>query len=107
MADNNAETSLAQSPPPDVDDEVNDSINPNPDPPSSETQGRSTDTMNLDGSGDSNTLPASLQVDAATGADEVEARIPQKKDATLKELLGKMDDYAPIVSCSASVLRIN
>lgn len=26
-----------------------------------------------------------------------ESRIPQKKDATLREFLGKMDDYAPIV----------
>jgi len=27
----------------------------------------------------------------------VEPRIPAKKDATLREFLGKMDDYAPIV----------
>ncbi|KAF2094956.1 transcription initiation factor IID, TAF10 subunit [Rhizodiscina lignyota] len=27
----------------------------------------------------------------------LEARIPAKKDASLKELLGKMDDYAPII----------
>jgi transcription initiation factor TFIID subunit 10 len=27
-----------------------------------------------------------------------EARIPTKKDATLREFLSKMDDYAPIVS---------
>jgi transcription initiation factor TFIID subunit 10 len=38
-----------------------------------------------------------------------EARIPTKKDATLREFLSKMDDYAPIVSylltacCSRSI----
>lgn len=29
-----------------------------------------------------------------------EPRIPVKKDVTLREFLGKMDDYAPIVSSS-------
>jgi len=46
--------------------------------------------MNLDGA-----------IDATSGTNEVphpvEARIPAKKDATLREFLGKMDDYAPIV----------
>ncbi|KAI9726764.1 MAG: hypothetical protein M1828_000620 [Chrysothrix sp. TS-e1954] len=49
------------------------------------------------------------ELDAAGGGDptatqqprsdppEVEARIPQKKDATLREFLGKMDDCAPII----------
>lgn len=101
-----ADTGLANSPPHDIDEEVNDSINPNPDASSSETQGRPDDTMNLDGSADSNQLPASLQADAPTAADEVEARIPQKKDATLKEFLGKMDDYAPIVSRSVASLPV-
>lgn len=86
---------LANSPAAAEDEEVNDSIKQEPDPSSSETQGRGDDSMNLDGSADQ--LPASLQADNAVPADEVEARIPQKKDATLKEFLGKMDDYAPIV----------
>ena len=28
-----------------------------------------------------------------------EPKLPTRKDASLKEFLGKMDDYAPIVSC--------
>lgn len=87
-------TGLANSPAAAEDEEVNNSIKQEPEPSSSETQGRG-DSMNLDGSADQ--LPASLQADNAVPADEVEARIPQKKDATLKEFLGKMDDYAPIV----------
>lgn len=31
-----------------------------------------------------------------------EAKLPTRKDASLKEFLGKMDDYAPIVSFSPS-----
>ena len=92
-ATNGAE--LGNSPPADVDEEVNNSIKPDPEPSSSDTQGRGDAAMSLDGSSDQ--LPASLQIENATAADEVEARIPQKKDATLKEFLGKMDDYAPIV----------
>lgn len=29
-----------------------------------------------------------------------EPKLPTRKDTSLKELLGKMDDYAPIVRCS-------
>lgn len=37
--------------------------------------------------------------DATTeGLPTLETRIPAKKDASLREFLGKMDDYAPIVS---------
>ena len=100
VAETNAESSmagLANSPPPEPEEDINNSIVTNPDPSSSETQGRGDDSMNLDGAGDSNQLPASLQADGANGTEEVEARIPQKKDATLKEFLGKMDDYAPII----------
>ena len=50
------------------------------------------DAMNLDGAND----------DAPNGVPEpaaaFEQRIPAKKDATLREFLGKMDEYAPIVS---------
>lgn len=95
--DTGADAGPSKSPPADMDDEVNDSIQPNPDPSSSETQGRGDDTMNLESTIETDTLPASLQADAPTGAEEVEARIPQKKDVTLKEVLAKIDDYAPIV----------
>lgn len=44
------------------------------------------DNMNVDGTND-----------IETAAPTLESRIPAKKDATLREFLGKMDDYAPIV----------
>jgi transcription initiation factor TFIID subunit 10 len=51
------------------------------------------DAMNLDGAAD-----AEPAVNGITDAAQTfEARIPAKKDATLREFLGKMDDYAPIV----------
>jgi transcription initiation factor TFIID subunit 10 len=43
------------------------------------------DTMNIDVNG------------IAEPTQTFEARIPAKKDATLREFLGKMDEYAPIV----------
>ncbi|TID21668.1 transcription initiation factor IID TAF10 subunit [Venturia nashicola] len=51
------------------------------------------------------TQPDSMNIDSANDTkpeeDEankpVEAKIPAKKDATLREFLGKMDDYAPII----------
>jgi transcription initiation factor TFIID subunit 10 len=51
------------------------------------------DTVNLDGAADAE--PAVNGIADATQT--FEARIPAKKDATLREFLGKMDDYAPIV----------
>jgi hypothetical protein len=52
------------------------------------------DTMNIDGAAD-----AEPAVNGITDAAQTfEARIPAKKDATLREFLGKMDEYAPIVS---------
>lgn len=51
--------------------------------------------------------PEAMNVDGATEAEppqrngvaenHVEARIPAKKDATLREFMSKMDDFAPIV----------
>ena len=52
------------------------------------------DAMNLDGAND--TEPATRNGVAEPTA-SLEARIPAKKDATLREFLGKMDEYAPIV----------
>jgi transcription initiation factor TFIID subunit 10 len=51
------------------------------------------DTMNVDGAADAE--PAVNGI--ADAAQTLEARIPAKKDATLREFLGKMDEYAPIV----------
>lgn len=53
------------------------------------------DAMNLDGANDADPPRRNGVTDAPTTLDE--ARIPVKKDATLREFLGKMDDYAPIV----------
>ncbi|KAF2739869.1 transcription initiation factor IID, TAF10 subunit [Polyplosphaeria fusca] len=51
------------------------------------------DPMNLDGANDS----AMTQNGLAEAPSSMEARVPVKKDATLREFLGKMDDYAPII----------
>jgi transcription initiation factor TFIID subunit 10 len=51
------------------------------------------DAMNLDGANDTD----APQRNGTTEAVPLEARIPAKKDATLREFLSKMDDYAPIV----------
>ena len=53
-----------------------------------------TDAMNLDGANDAEPAAVNGMADSAAA---FEARIPAKKDATLREFLGKMDDYAPIV----------
>lgn len=50
------------------------------------------DLMNVDGANDEPAVNGIPEVPQT-----VEARIPAKKDATLREFLGKMDDYAPIV----------
>jgi hypothetical protein len=52
-----------------------------------------TDAMNLDGAAD----PEPAVNGVSDTAQTFEARIPAKKDATLREFLGKMDEYAPIV----------
>lgn len=52
------------------------------------------DAMNLDGANDAET---SARNGATEVAPALEARIPAKKDTTLREFLGKMDDYAPII----------
>jgi transcription initiation factor TFIID subunit 10 len=52
------------------------------------------DAMNLDGANDAEPAPVNGMADTTTA---FEARIPAKKDATLREFLGKMDEYAPIV----------
>jgi transcription initiation factor TFIID subunit 10 len=59
------------------------------------------DAMNLDGANDAE--PATRNGITETAA-TLESRIPAKKDATLREFLGKMDDYAPIVCFPAMSL---
>jgi transcription initiation factor TFIID subunit 10 len=61
------------------------------------------DAMNLDGTNDA-------EPPTTNGVPEVpatfEARIPAKKDATLREFLGNMDEYAPIVCIPACHVRL-
>ncbi|KAJ9667563.1 hypothetical protein H2201_002432 [Coniosporium apollinis] len=56
---------------------------------------QSADPMNVDGANDAESHGVN-GVDP-TIPQALEARIPAKKDATLREFLGKMDDYAPII----------
>jgi transcription initiation factor TFIID subunit 10 len=69
----------------DVDGSLEADIKPDPSPP---------EAMNLDGAND--TEPSAPNGVPAPEP-PFEARIPAKKDATLREFLGKMDDFAPIV----------
>ncbi|KAF2706668.1 transcription initiation factor IID, TAF10 subunit [Pleomassaria siparia CBS 279.74] len=73
--------------------EMNDSIDPSTEADISQDPTQP-DAMNLDGANNG-------EVSAMNGITEptmsLEARIPAKKDATLREFLGKMDEYAPII----------
>lgn len=83
-----------QPPVPDLQMEVNEDIDAQLDA-NINSNAAQPDPMNLDGGNDAHPAAANGVVqDAAT---TLEARIPAKKDATLREFLGKMDDYAPIV----------
>ena len=104
MADQSAGADLSTSPPPDAGDEINDSLVANPDPSSSDTVGGGNDATNPESITENDALPAGLQADAPIASEEAESHIPQKKDATLRELLGKLDDYAPIVGLSVYYL---
>lgn len=57
-----------------------------------------TDPMNVDGT---SSIPAPVEAALPNGVSAhpavIEPRIPQKKDASLREFLGKMDDYAPLI----------
>ncbi|KAF2267055.1 transcription initiation factor IID, TAF10 subunit [Lojkania enalia] len=52
------------------------------------------DAMNLDGAND---VDVATRNGIADVPPSLEARITAKKDATLREFLGRMDDYAPII----------
>lgn len=57
-----------------------------------------TQPMNVDGADDMPGVPSDQEAAAnADAAPVLETRIPAKKDASLREFLDKMDDYAPIV----------
>ncbi|KAI9761230.1 MAG: TTAGGG repeat binding factor [Chaenotheca gracillima] len=58
--------------------------------------GTATAPNNTDGAADSSDPTLQAQ-DDPNAAPEIDPRIPTKKDLTLRELLGKMDDYAPII----------
>ncbi len=88
--------------PPDVVAEVNDDIDATVEDEINRDVTQA-DAMNLDGANDAEPAAVNGATDATTA---FEARIPAKKDATLREFLGKMDEYAPIVSSSPFVNEI-
>jgi transcription initiation factor TFIID subunit 10 len=73
--------------------EVNDSLDPSIEAEISQDP-TLPDAMNLDGANDTELATRNGVVEPTV---PLEARIPAKKDATLREFLGKMDEYAPIV----------
>ena len=83
------------SQPPDTKMEVNDELDPSVENEINHDATQA-DAMNLDGANDD--APTINGVAEASAA--FEQRIPAKKDAILREFLGKMDEYAPIVSIS-------
>lgn len=74
----------------DVDHDLDAEINP-----ASSTE---TMAMNMDGANDSSAPAAASETNGLSSIPAVlEPRIPQKKDTSLREFLGKMDDYAPLI----------
>lgn len=74
-----------------------------------ETQ-QSTAAMNMDGAGDVDAPTAATAAGATASELDPVAPAPDlrplgKKDTTLREFLGKMDEYAPIVRTSPSRLE--
>jgi transcription initiation factor TFIID subunit 10 len=67
--------------------------------PEADSTANNADAMNLDGASDARPATTAVNgVDAEPAAPALESRIPAKKDASLREFIGKMDEYAPIVS---------
>jgi len=89
MAAQNISQSSSADPNSELTDDIDRSIEAelNPD-------GTQADSMNIDGAND---VDPSATNGVAVGTAALEARISAKKDATLREFLGKMDDYAPII----------
>ena len=83
---------------------------PEPDVPDTQPEGDSQAqadfeaSVEVDFNMDDNPSASAMNVDGANDAPTetklptLETRIPAKKDASLREFLSKMDDYAPIVS---------
>lgn len=80
-------------PPPNADTEIMDDLDATVDTEINPENNPQPDAMNLDGA---NETEAPQRNGVAT-EHPIEARIPAKKDATLREFLSKMDEFAPIV----------
>lgn len=84
---NTQPTQTTEEPALDVDRDLDAEINP----------ASSTETMNIDSANDA-PGPAAPETNGLASIPTVlEPRIPQKKDTSLREFLGKMDDYAPLI----------
>jgi len=74
----------------DVDRDLDAEINP--------TSSTDTMAMNVDGANDAAGPAVAPETNGLSAIPAVlEPRIPQKKDTSLREFLGKMDDYAPLI----------
>ncbi|KAF2145806.1 uncharacterized protein K452DRAFT_349222 [Aplosporella prunicola CBS 121167] len=105
-AGNNTNDGSATAPGPAVKEEeldktIDADLNLNPDAGSSAAH---PDAMNLDGApndadaaGNGSGAGAPGQEGLNSAQPALESRIPTKKDASLREFMGKMDDYAPII----------
>lgn len=93
-----ADAPPATSPPPAADVDTNLEVNDNIDE-DNETAPIEPTLPSMDSSNDAPnaTDPVDAKAEESLRPEIVEPRIPAKKDATLREFLGKMDDYAPIV----------
>jgi transcription initiation factor TFIID subunit 10 len=93
MADNT-------QPPPNADPEMMEDLDATVEAEIDTENTQQPDAMNLDGANDTE----APQRNGAAPENPIEARIPAKKDATLREFLSKMDEFAPIV-CAAPPWR--
>ena len=89
MADPNISQLSATDPSMEIGEEIDASIEADLNPDATQV-----DLMNIDGTNDMDPSSSNGMGDVAPA---LEARIPAKKDASLREFLSKMDDYAPIV----------
>jgi hypothetical protein len=98
MADSNE-----QPPPPsnmEINDDLDASLEADINPDATQLQ---PEAMNLDGANDAEPSARNGVADATA---TLEARIPAKKDATLREFMNRMDEFAPIV-CSRLSAKIH
>ncbi|KAF2152394.1 transcription initiation factor IID, TAF10 subunit [Myriangium duriaei CBS 260.36] len=83
-----ADTQASTNPNSQVDESLRDNFDSDL-KPATDTQDNS--AMNLDGASSPRANPLDKEIST------VESRLPNKKDANLREFLSKMDDYAPII----------